>query len=262
MKKIWLSLLLFGTSSFAQAAPVDLTSWTPLTLNFPGAQPAGTWTLGGGNTFVTQTTNADPSMYLNNLNQTDYTIEGSWEVLSGAGDDDFMGFVFGYQNSSSFYLFDWKKTAQPFYSAANVEGMTIKLYDGSGTDGLVDLSLREFWENTTDFDDMSILATNHSGTAGWGHGISYDFKLVFNVVAGEFTIVVKQGATELWNVTVVDSTFTAGQFGFYNFSQQNVKYAGFTQEGGVIVDTPEPGMLGLLGFGLLGLYSLRRRQND
>lgn len=201
-------------------------------------------------------------MYLNNLNQTDYTIEGSWEVLSGAGDDDFMGFVFGYQNSSNFYLFDWKQTAQPFYGAANVEGMTIKLYDDSGTDGLVDLSLREFWENTTDFDDMSILATNHSVTAGWVHGISYDFKLVFNVVAGEFTIVVMQGATELWNVTIMESTFTAGQFGFYNFSQQNVKYSGFEQEGGVIVDAPEPGMLGLLGFGLLGLYSLRRRQND
>jgi len=95
---------------------------------------------------------------------------------------------------------------------------------------------------------------------GWVHGVSYDFKLDFNIIAGKFSILVKEGATTLWDTTITDSTFTAGQFGFDNYSQRNVKYAGFEQQGGVIVDTPEPGILSLFGLGLLGLYGIRRRQ--
>ena len=66
---------------------LDLSSWSALTLDLGGGQSAGNWTLSAGNTTVTQTINADPSFYLNNLNQTSYTIDGTWKVNSGAGDD-------------------------------------------------------------------------------------------------------------------------------------------------------------------------------
>ena len=32
----------------ANAGPVDLTSWSELTLNYPGGQSSGNWILGGG----------------------------------------------------------------------------------------------------------------------------------------------------------------------------------------------------------------------
>ena len=81
----------------AHAAPVNLSSWSALTLNFPGGQGAGNWALEPGNTAVQQTINADPSFFLNNSNNASYTMRGNWQVLpAGAGDDDYMGFVFGY----------------------------------------------------------------------------------------------------------------------------------------------------------------------
>lgn len=260
-KKIALAGIMSIAASGAQAAAIDLSTWSPLTLNFPGGQPAGNWVLESGNTGVTQTVNADPSFFLNNLNQTSYSIDGSWQVTTG-GDDDFMGFVFGYQNSSNFYLFDWKQNAQNTYGANANEGMTIKKYEGPTNDGLVDLSLGEFWENVANRGDMTVLASNHSSTAGWADNTLYDFHLDFNQNPGEIHVEVLDPATatSLWDVTVNDSTFSSGQFGFYNFSQQDVQYAGFEQEGGIIVDVPEPFTLGMFSIGLLGLGAMRRRR--
>ena len=170
-----------------------------------------------------------------------------------------MGFVFGYQNSSNFYLFDWKQAAQGYVGRTAAEGMTIKEFHGATGNGLVDLSLEEFWENTANFGDMEILATNHSSSKGWADNVLYNFHLDFNVNPGEIHIVVKQGATELWNVTVVDTSFTSGQFGFYNNSQENVRYAGFE-----VTPVPEPETYAMLlaGLVLTGFAARRRKETD
>lgn len=257
LKKIATALLLI-TPSFAQADAIDLSSWSELTLDYAGGQSAGDWVLAADNESVKQVINADPSFYLNNLNQTSYSMDGTWKVETSS-DDDYMGFVFGYQNSSNFYLFDWKQGTQGYVGTTANEGMTIKKMTGATGDGLADLSLAEFWENTTDFGDMDVLATNHGGDKGWLDNREYTFHLDFNLNPGEFHINIKDGETELWDVVVTDSTFTSGQFGFYNYSQANVRYAGFEQTGGVIVDVPEPATLGILASGLLGFGFARRK---
>jgi hypothetical protein len=235
----------------ATAAPLDLSGWAALTLTFPGGQPAGSWVLDSENTAVTQVVNADPSFFLNNANQTSYTIQGTWQVQTSS-DDDYMGFVFGYQNSSNFYIFDWKQLSQTYVGTNAAEGMTIKRFTGATGDGLVDLSLEEFWENETDLGDMTVLATNHSSTAGWVDNVVYTFQLDFNLVPGQFRVRVSEGTELLWDATIDDATFTSGQFGFYNNSQQSVRYAGFEQE-----VVPEPSALALLGLGALLSISSR-----
>ncbi|HTE41853.1 MAG TPA: hypothetical protein VK629_13560, partial [Steroidobacteraceae bacterium] len=169
--------LLSIVSVSASAVPVDLTTWSELTLNFPGAQGEGNWVLQPGNVEVRQTINADPSFYRNNLNQTQYSMDGNWLVQSGTGDDDYMGFAFGMENSSNFYLFDWKAGSQGSGSQFAAEGMTIKRFTGATGDGLTDLSIGEFWENEENFGDMTVLDTHHGSTAGWAANVLYNFHL-------------------------------------------------------------------------------------
>ncbi len=253
-------LVIFLGGFAAQADPVDLTTWSPLTLDYSGGQPPGNWVLQAGNTAVKQTVNADPSFYLNNLNQTSYSMDGSWQVDPG-WDDDYMGFVFGYQNSSNFYLFDWKQGTQGYEGATATEGMTVKKMTGATGNGLTDLSLAEFWENENDLGEMEILAKNHGAGKGWVDGDVYSFHLDFNLIPGTFTINVKDASDNiLWDVTVTDSTFTSGEFGFYNYSQENVLYAGFEQTGGTTV--PEPATILLFGVGLAGVVGVRLRKKQ
>lgn len=214
---VWLALA--GAAS-AQTQELDLSNWQVVQyeLNF---QPDASWELQPGNTSVLQTVNSDASLFLGDFDAVGQEIRGTWRVET-AGDDDFMGFTFGYQDRGQFYLFDWKETDQTFQGDFAEAGMTLKVvHMPPGTDPTQD----DLWPT---IGSANVTPLEHN-TIPWTDGVDYEF--VLSWVPGTIDITVLEGAQVLEHWTVSDDTYVSGRFGFYNYSQDDVRYMGFTQEG-------------------------------
>jgi RHS repeat-associated protein len=202
--------LLLGAVPTGSGELVNLAPWT--VKQYPGSQTNASWQRDATNTVVTQTINADPSILVSDFNFSNAQMEGTWRVNTST-DDDYIGFVFGYQNSEHFYLFDWKQSTQD--DAAR--GMSLKVVSADSP-----LTAGDFWPTAGNGTRVRPLYHN---TIGWAEFIDYQFTLQFH--PGEIRIIVKRGTTILADFTVNDATYTNGRFGFYNYSQAQVRYSGF-----------------------------------
>jgi RHS repeat-associated protein len=192
---------------------VNLAPWTVVQYRESLTSPRtnAVWQKATDNTSVTQTINADPSALLSDFNLSNAQMEGTWKVNT-TNDDDYIGFVFGYQDSGHFYLFDWKQGNQDVAGL----GMSLKVVSADS-----ELTGLDFWPTAG---NARVRPLYHN-TVRWVDGVQYQFTLQFH--PGEIRIIVKQGATVLADFTVKDSTYTNGKFGFYNYSQAAVQYSGF-----------------------------------
>jgi hypothetical protein len=204
-----------------QPMPFDLTTWSVIQYG-PFSQPPAVWILTNDNTVAVQTNNADGSILLSPFALQYGSIKGSLRVDTFL-DDDFMGFVFGYQDRSHFYLFDWKQADQiTGQGALAKQGMSLKVVHA-------DLELTE-----TDFYATFPPTTNrvrnlYYNTNIWEDFVDYEFTLEF--FPSQFTITVVQAANAavVAQFTINDNTYTNGQFGFYGFSQAMVRYSAASQ---------------------------------
>jgi hypothetical protein len=98
------------------------------------------------------------------------------------------------------------------------------------------MSVKVITANSTltpaDFGATVSLNTNrvrslYHNTIPWADATDYNFNLEF--LPGHFNITVTRGTTVLAAISINDSTYTSGRFGFYNYSQAQVRYAGFTR---------------------------------
>ena len=209
-----------------QSSIVDLSSWSVYQYDVFN-QGNASWTLAQGNTVALQSVNADASILLSPFALTNEQIQGRWLVNTN-DDDDFIGFVFGFQDDQHFYLFDWKQLDQNTTSWGNsLRGMSVKVLAASTP--LTDKDL-----GTTFPTNASRGRLLYHNNIPWQDYTDYDFDLRFQ--PGFFTITVSQGTTILDTISIADTTYTSGKFGFYNFSQSQVQYSGFTRR----VIPPQP----------------------
>jgi hypothetical protein len=242
---IVLSVVAGLASSFAASAaegeqilPVNLSGWAaedyPAVAGFGG----GKWVLSGGGASVTQTVNGQPVFFASDFTSSYGTdIEGQIRVLSAGGDDDYIGFAFGFRRGDStnafadYLLVDWKAATQSFNFGApsDTPGSTAKR-------GLAVSRVRgiptadEFWGHV-DFDHVSSpsgqglteLGRGQTlGSTGWVFDRTYSFRFEFSRFL--FRVYVDDQLE-----VDISGEFGDGSLAFYNFSQAQVVYSGFTR---------------------------------
>lgn len=244
----------------SEPQPIDLRTWTK-----EGDPANGNWVVSADGASVRQTKNGKPTFFVSPDEFIDTTISGTFKVSHN--DNDFIGFVFGYQsplatngdgvNDFQFLLFDWKQkqqTSESIYTGQ--EGFSLTKVNGT-----ISNHKSSFWRHNSS-PEFNVFATNYGSTKGWENNTEYDFTLLYQSDRIKIDI---DGST-IFDISAdeVGKEFQTGRFGFYNYSQPNVFYSGFTQEHTPPPETPsvpEPSsVLSLLALGAFGVASRLRKQ--
>ncbi|WOI52781.1 PEP-CTERM sorting domain-containing protein [Parvularcula sp. LCG005] len=227
--------------AFAAPVAVDLSTWVQ--------DGNGNWILAGDSASVLQTRNSAPTVYHNNQSSQGKALAGTIKVETSS-DDDFIGFVLGYTqgdidglSDTDYILVDWKQGTQGGWD----RGMSISRVTGriqsSGTDTNADQ-----WDHVGNVEFLA--RANTLGSTGWADNTEYNFAIEFTASVIRVTV---DGNLEF----ELFGSFSDGAFGFYNFSQPDVRYAGITEE--VLPPVPLPAALPLMAAGL-GVVGFARRK--
>ncbi len=221
---------------------VDLNHWQK-----EGPSSAGNWVVEPDGSNVLQTINGAPTYFVSNVDFYNTTIRGSFGVETGS-DDDFIGFVFGYQGPFSeqddsplmvdYLLFDWKQNNQ----SGATSGFRLSYLQGEQTGS--SNAGTPMWQHVSSGGlVVEQLASRTGPGLGWADNTVYDFELLYqadririNVQGGTGDLALGQTIFDV-NLADVDpegsifgGAFPEGRFGFYNYSQASVRYQSFTEE--------------------------------
>ncbi|KAG7301287.1 hypothetical protein JYU34_014209 [Plutella xylostella] len=182
------------------------------------------WVITNEGAEILQTLNSDPGLAVGYESFGGVDFEGTLFVDTLI-DDDYVGFIFGYQSNKRFYSVMWKKNTQTYWQmtpfrAVAEPGIQLKLVNSKTGPGKI---LRNSLWNTETTNDQVTLLWKDPRNVGWREKTAYRWRLLHRPKIGLIRLRIYEGNRLVADSgNIYDGTIKGGRLGVFCFSQEMI----------------------------------------
>ncbi|XP_076046713.1 thrombospondin isoform X2 [Oratosquilla oratoria] len=182
------------------------------------------WVIYNKGAEIVQTMNSDPGLAVGFHRFGGVDFEGTFFVDTEI-DDDYVGFIFSYQDNANFYTVMWKKNTQTYWQATPFRavaepGIQLKLVQSNTGPGQM---MRNSLWHTGDTVSQVKLLWKDPRNVGWKEKTAYRWLLLHRPKVGLIRLRIFEGENMVADSgNIYDSALKGGRLGVFCFSQEMI----------------------------------------